>query len=242
MINFICGRSGSGKDTITNMLLNKHPELVSVVGYTTRPMRPGEIDGKEYHFCKTEDLNWFRDTDNIVEERVYHTAEGDWYYFTADNGFFDLSHNNYLVTGSLEMYDSYVEYFGEENIKMIYLEVPEKELLERTIERENTKANPNYAEVCRRFYADSKDFSENNLITHGIYKNNRILNVGNQEKVLTQIEEKMGLIKNKEKSSLTDKKQRDVCEASKICAFWAEELNRTKEMTKEILEEMEIDR
>ena len=162
--------------------------------------------------------------------------------FTVDNGFSDLSHNNYLVTGSLEMYDSYIEYFGEENIEMIYLEVPEKELLERTIKRENTKANPNYAEVCRRFYADSKDSSEDNLITHGIYKNNRILNVGDQEKVLTQIEEKMGLIKNKEKSSLTDRKQRDVCEASKICAFWAEELNRTKEMTKEILEEMEIDR
>lgn len=242
MINFICGRSGSGKDTIAKELLEKNPDLQPIVTYTTRPMRPGEIDGKEYHFCDTDNLNWYRDTNNIVEERIYHTAQGTWFYFTVNDGQFDLEHKDYLVTGSLEMYDSYIEYFGEENIEMIYLEVPEKELLERTIKRENTKANPNYAEVCRRFYADSKDFSEDNLITHGIYKNNRILNVGDQEKVLTQIEEKMGLIKNKEKSSLTDRKQRDVCEASKICAFWAEELNRTKEMTKEILEEMEIDR
>lgn len=241
MINFICGRSGSGKDTLANMLLEKYPDLVPVINYTTRPMRPGERDGKEYHFCKTEDLNWFRDTDNIVEERVYHTAEGDWYYFTVDNGFFDLSHQNYLVVGSLEMYDSYVEYFGEDYVEMIYLEVPEKELLERTIERENTKANPNYAEVCRRFYADSKDFSENNLITHGIYKSDRILNVGNRETVLKRIEEKMGLMKNNEKATQTTKELCDIYEAKEVCAFWAEELNRAKEMTKEILEEMEID-
>lgn len=240
MINFICGRSGSGKDTLANMLLEKHPDLVSVINYTTRPMRPGETDGKEYHFCKTEDLNWFRDTDNIVEERVYHTAEGDWYYFTVDNGFFDLSHKEYLVVGSLEMYDSYVKYFGEDYVKMIYLEVPEKELLERTIERENAKVNPNYAEVCRRFYADSKDFSENNLITHGIYKSDRILNIGDQEKVLKRIEEKIGLIKNNEKNPLTGKEQSSVYEAGAVCTFWSEEFNKAKEMTKEILEEMEI--
>ena len=242
MINFICGRSGSGKDTIAKELLEKYPDLQPIVTYTTRPMRPGEIDGKEYHFCDTENLNWYRDTNNIVEERIYHTAQGTWFYFTVNDGQFDLEHKDYLVTGSLEMYQSYLNYFGAKNMNLLYLEVPEKQLLLRTIQRESLRKNPNYAEVCRRFYADSKDFSEERLQTLDIYKNNRILNVGNQEKVLTQIEEKMGLIKNKEKSSLTDKKQRDVCEASKICAFWAEELNRTKEMTKEILEEMEIDR
>lgn len=43
-------------------------------------------------------------------------------------------------------------------MNLLYLEVPEKQLLLRTIQRESLRTNPNYAEVCRRFYADSKDF------------------------------------------------------------------------------------
>lgn len=52
MINFICGRSGSGKDTIAKELLEKYHDLQPIVTYTTRPMRPGEIDGKEYSFLR----------------------------------------------------------------------------------------------------------------------------------------------------------------------------------------------
>ena len=178
MINFICGRSGSGKDTTAKELLEKYPDLQPIVTYTTRPMRPGEIDGKEYHFCDTENLNWYRDTNNIVEERIYHTAQGTWFYFTVNDGQFDLEHKDYLVTGSLEMYQSYMNYFGAKNMNLLYLEVPEKQLLLRTIQRESLRTNPNYAEVCRRFYADSKDFSEERLQTLGISKENRIQNTG----------------------------------------------------------------
>ena len=191
MINFICGRSGSGKDTIAKELLEKNPDLQPIVTYTTRPMRPGEIDGKEYHFCDTENLNWYRDTNNIVEERIYHTAQGTWFYFTVNDGQFDLEHKDYLVTGSLEMYQSYINYFGAKNMNLLYLEVPEKQLLLRTIQRESLRTNPNYAEVCRRFYADSKDFSEERLQTLGISKENRIQNTGVLYETMQQISMKM---------------------------------------------------
>ena len=47
--------SGAGKTTISRALLNIEPELEMSVSVTTRPMRPGEIDGKDYHFIdKTE--------------------------------------------------------------------------------------------------------------------------------------------------------------------------------------------
>lgn len=255
MINFICGRSGSGKDTIARELLRRYPTLQSIVTYTTRPMRPGETDGKEYHFCDTEDLNWFRDTDNIVEERVYHTAQGDWYYFTVDNGFFDLAHKSYLVTGSLEMYRSYVDYFGEENINLIYLEVPEKQLLNRTIEREASKSNPNYAEVCRRFYADSKDFAEARLQSFGISQENRIQNTGDLHQTIKQIEKKIYAgtqkfcVMSADKSNDGKTKLLNMITdypAAKIVIQETDELNlaelrRTQEKAKDILGAMEIE-
>ena len=226
MINFICGRSGSGKDTIAKELLEKYPDMQPIVTYTTRPMRPGEIDGKEYHFCDTENLNWYRDTNSIVEERIYHTAQGTWFYFTVNDNQFDLEHKDYLVTGSLEMYQSYLNYFGAKNMNLLYLEVPEKQLLTRTIQRESLRENPNYAEVCRRFYADSKDFSEERLQALGISKEKRIQNTGVLYETMQQISAKMGKLNAPLIPSIH---MRDY------------ELKQAQEKTKEILSEMEIE-
>lgn len=50
--------SGAGKSTIARKLLANEPELGMSVSATTRPMRPGEVDGRDYHFV---DLDAFRE-------------------------------------------------------------------------------------------------------------------------------------------------------------------------------------
>ena len=52
----ICAPSGTGKSTLLNRLKQEHPELEWSVSCTTRPMRPGEVEGKDYHFLKVEDF------------------------------------------------------------------------------------------------------------------------------------------------------------------------------------------
>ena len=42
--------SGAGKTTISRRLLAADPAIAMSVSVTTRPMRPGEVDGKDYHF------------------------------------------------------------------------------------------------------------------------------------------------------------------------------------------------
>lgn len=49
--------SGAGKSTIARKLLEADPDLAMSVSATTRPMRPGEVDGRDYHFV---DLERFR--------------------------------------------------------------------------------------------------------------------------------------------------------------------------------------
>lgn len=49
--------SGAGKSTISRMLLEAEPELEMSVSATTRPIRPGEVNGRDYHFV---DLERFR--------------------------------------------------------------------------------------------------------------------------------------------------------------------------------------
>jgi guanylate kinase len=48
--------SGAGKSTIARKLLAAEPELGLSVSATTRPIRPGEEDGRDYHFVDLEEF------------------------------------------------------------------------------------------------------------------------------------------------------------------------------------------
>jgi len=60
---------------------------------------------------------------------------------------------------------------AEEDIDRVvplYIEVEDGERLLRAIEREKKSGRPQYEEMCRRFLADSKDFSEEKIKAAGI--------------------------------------------------------------------------
>ena len=163
-IFIVMGKSASGKDTIYKDLMKLTKEqLKTVVLYTTRPIRTGETDGVEYHFVTQEERAVLHREGKIIEERVYQTVLGDWAYFTADDGQIDLSKNSYLMISTLEGYKSLVDYYGQENVVPVYIEVEDGERLARALSRERMQASPKYEELCRRFLADQEDFKEENL-------------------------------------------------------------------------------
>lgn len=168
-IFYIMGKSSSGKDTIYSRLLrDKEFGLKNILLYTTRPVRQGEADGREYHFVDEERFRQFMDEGKVIEYRTYETVHGPWTYFTADDGQVDLKARSYLAIGTLESYENMKRYFGEENVCPIYVEVEDGERLKRALAREELQEKPRYAEMCRRFLADTEDFSEENLERAGI--------------------------------------------------------------------------
>ncbi|WP_181296382.1 guanylate kinase [Pseudomonas sp. Q2-TVG4-2] len=48
--------SGAGKTSLVKALLDAQPQVRVSVSHTTRPMRPGEVDGVNYHFVSREDF------------------------------------------------------------------------------------------------------------------------------------------------------------------------------------------
>ena len=178
-IFYLMGKSSSGKDTIYKELIQKFPKMKRIVLYTTRPRREGERDGVEYFFADEEKLQQFRNQGQLIEERSYHTQYGVWSYFTADDGQINLRQEDYLVIGTLESYRAMKEYFGAESLVPLYIEVEDGLRLTRALEREKRQSQPRYDELCRRFLADSKDFSEENLRAAGIEK--RFQNVDLEE-------------------------------------------------------------
>ena len=164
----VMGKSSSGKDTVYIKLKDQYKEFRLIVPYTTRPIREGEKDGVEYYFVDPEQFRAMKEDGKVIESRSYNTKCGIWTYFTADDGQIDLSAADYLLIGTLVSYQALREYFGEEAIVPVYLEVEDGLRLARALERERRQEKPKYAEMCRRFLADEEDFSEENLIKSGI--------------------------------------------------------------------------
>lgn len=52
----VAAPSGAGKSTLVNALLQQEPSIKLSISFTTRPLRPGEVNGREYHFTTTEDF------------------------------------------------------------------------------------------------------------------------------------------------------------------------------------------
>ncbi len=171
MGKIIClmGKSSTGKDTIYKHLMAEQGlALRPIIPYTTRPIRAGEQDGVEYIFTDETGYLELRDTGRIIEERAYDTCHGLWRYFTVADRQIDLEAADYCMIGTLEAYVSIREFFGPGQVLPVLLELDDGERLGRALARENAQKHPRYDEMCRRFLADSQDFSEGRIREAGI--------------------------------------------------------------------------
>lgn len=75
----ISAPSGAGKTTLCRRLLAFYPDIVYSISYTTRRPRPGEKDGKDYHFISREDFLEKKALDYWAEWARVH----DHYYGTS---------------------------------------------------------------------------------------------------------------------------------------------------------------
>lgn len=65
------GFSGAGKGTLLKRLLNDYDEFAFSVSMTTRGMRPGEVDGKDYFFVSRERFEEEVARDGLIEHAEY---------------------------------------------------------------------------------------------------------------------------------------------------------------------------
>ena len=168
-IVYLMGKSSTGKDTIFKRLLEDDGlKLKNIVPYTTRPIRDGEKDGEEYFFTDEEGFLRLRNQGKVIEDRSYDTFHGLWRYFTVDDGQVQLQSQNYIMIGTLEAYGKLQEYFGEDRILPVMIELDDGIRLQRALNRERQQDSPRYEEMCRRFLADSTDFAEEKIYEAGI--------------------------------------------------------------------------
>lgn len=144
------GESASGKDTIQKWLVNTETGIPvhGIVSCTTRPRRDYEQEGIDYYFLTNEQF-----AEKVLNgDMLEATNFNNWFYGTPIDaldktkiniGVFNPAGINALIA------DSRLE------VIPLYVQASDKTRLLRSLNREE---NPNCAEICRRYFADKKDF------------------------------------------------------------------------------------
>ena len=156
MLVILSGVSGAGKDTIKKELLKRIPNAVTLPSFTSRDMRPGEVEGDHYHFISKEEF----------EEKI---RKGDFYEYDLHHGnYYGTSRelmNNKIKEGKIIVKD--IEVNGTENllkilgndtrIVTIFLKVDKEELKNRLINRgDNLSEADMQLRLNRLEYEESK--------------------------------------------------------------------------------------
>lgn len=176
----LIGKSGCGKDTLATYLLdNGYSKIVS---YTNRPVREGEIHGKDYMFCSKEEAISYVDNKVFFQHRMYKTLlngeEDIWYYGTRREDILD--DKKYVVIVDNGGAESYLEEFSD-RVKIIYVKVPDE------IREERAKLRGSFCQIewDRRLLDDNIKFE---YITEQL--NCKVIdNSGSLEDSLKQIKE-----------------------------------------------------
>lgn len=72
LLFIVAAPSGAGKSSLVAALLAEDPRVALSVSYTTRAPRPGEIDGREYHFVDRATFQRMLEAGEFLESAEVH--------------------------------------------------------------------------------------------------------------------------------------------------------------------------
>lgn len=160
MLVILSGVAGAGKDTIKRELIKRMENVVSLPSYTSRDIRPGDVEGETYCFVSREEFERMINDGELYEYDVHHNN----YYGSSKKLL-----NEKIESGKVIVKD--IDVNGTEKLKellkndtkvvTIFLRVPKDELQRRLEERVD---KPSPAEIKLRL--NRFDYEESRI---GVY-------------------------------------------------------------------------
>ncbi len=131
----ICAPSGTGKSTLINRLKSEHPDLEWSISCTTRAMRTGETDGRDYHFISVSDFEKQINENLFIEWAKVHSN-----YYGTSRKFVDqgLSQGRKMLFDlDVQGADAMKKIYGQ-GAQVIFIEPPSIEELEHRLKVRGT--------------------------------------------------------------------------------------------------------
>ncbi|MEM6642814.1 MAG: guanylate kinase [Bacteroidota bacterium] len=129
--------SGAGKTTIVKRLLKEIPSFAFSTSATTRPIRAGELDGRDYHFLTVKQFLAKKEAQELLEwEEVYE----DTFYGTLKSEVEKIWSNNQQVIFDVDVKGGLkLKRIFQDRAVSIFVKVPTVELLHERLSKRNTE-------------------------------------------------------------------------------------------------------
>ena len=144
------GKSGAGKDTLQNIMIEENNNMHKIISCTTRPPRENEVNGVDYYFMDEEEFS----IKVIAGDMLEHTIFRNWFYGTPIQSL-DPTKTNvgvFNIAGIRTLLED-----PRLDVRPVYVQVSDKTRLIRSLNREQ---DPDCKEICRRFLTDDEDFKD----------------------------------------------------------------------------------
>lgn len=134
---FVLWVSWAWKNTILQLLVQRHPELHQIISCKTRPLRPNEINGKDYHYMTNEIFlqeikNW-----TFLEYAVLHGWQ--FYYGTRKKDIIEWLSEGHILIKEIDMQGieklAHDEHDLFESSLRIFLDLSEESMIRRITSR-----------------------------------------------------------------------------------------------------------
>lgn len=160
----LMGMSCAGKDYISKELINMGYK--KIVSYTTRPMRPGEVDGVTYKYISKDKFLELDKEGFFAENTSYNVATGEtWYYGISIEDLSNADENSVVILNPEGLRK--VKQIDGLHIVSFLIDAKKSTLKRRLKER-----GDNRKEAKRRLKADKKDFKDIEIEVDFVIDNN----------------------------------------------------------------------
>lgn len=151
-IFLIVGKSCTGKDTISR-IISEDMDLPIALSFTTRPMRAGEWQGREYNFISEIDFWDLHGNNMLAEFTSYQVYGGDtWYYGLTRE---ELEKGDYVLAIVNPEGAGQIKKIYGDKVVMIEIKTDRDERIKRYMSRGGADC---IGECFRRILADEEDF------------------------------------------------------------------------------------
>ena len=159
MILGICGKSGSGKDTLIKMIKDNNKDVYRMVKASDRPPRKYEKNGQDYWYFTKEDFKEAERTGSFITVQSFKVANGEtWDYGIFQNDIEECLDSDCFCLITLTPYEIKALYKKLnknqlDKLYILYLNITDDIRRKRLLER-----GDDIAEINRRIDADNADF------------------------------------------------------------------------------------
>lgn len=162
MLFVVSAPSGTGKTTIVKEILKKNTDIIFSVSATTREMRPGEIDGKDYFFLTLEEFQEKIKRNEFIEyEKIF---DGN-YYGTLKKYIENIINKGKDILLDLDVLGalSVKKYFKKDSI-LIFIKPPGLNQVKERLLKRSTESSEQIEKRLSRFDIEMAKIKEFNYI------------------------------------------------------------------------------